>query len=92
MWLRRDFLRDRLKAEEEARIKAEQEAATQAEVERLKAEQESQSKQPQEETVWIPQSGSKYHSNSSCSGMNNPTEVTISEAQSRGYEPCKKCH
>ena len=83
---------ERLKAEEEARIKAEQEAATQAEVERLKAEQESQSKQPQEETVWIPQSGSKYHSNSSCSGMNNPTEVTISEAQSRGYEPCKKCH
>ena len=47
--------------------------------------------QPQEQMVWIPQSGSKYHSNSTCSGMENPTQVTISEAESRGYEPCKKC-
>lgn len=76
---------ERLKVEEEARIKAEQETTAQA-------EQETISQQQQEETVWIPQSGSKYHSNSSCSGMNNPTEVTLSEAQSRGYEPCKKCH
>lgn len=47
---------------------------------------------PQEEMVWIPASGSKYHSNSSCSGMNGPTQVTISEAQSMGYEPCKRCY
>lgn len=45
-----------------------------------------------EEMVWIPASGSKYHSRSSCSGMNDPTQVTISEAQSRGYTACKKCH
>ena len=46
----------------------------------------------QETMVWIPQSGSKYHSNPSCSGMNNPTQVTKSDAESRGYTPCKKCY
>lgn len=42
--------------------------------------------------VWIPKSGSKYHSRSSCSNMKNPTQVSKSEAISRGYEPCKKCY
>ncbi len=81
-------------AEEEARVKAEQEAAAQAQAEQEAANQANaqQAQQPQEQTVWIPQSGSKYHSNPSCSNMKNPTEVTISEAQSRGYEPCKKCY
>ena len=41
--------------------------------------------------VWIPNSGSKYHSHSSCSNMKNPSQVTKSEAENRGYEPCKKC-
>lgn len=54
---------------------------------------ESQTAGSQQGTmVWIPQSGSKYHSNPSCSGMNNPTQVSLSDAQSRGYEPCKKCY
>lgn len=73
-------------AEEEARLKAEEEA-------KLKEEQEEQqqtaTQEPQEEMVWIPSSGSKYHSNSSCSNMNNPRQVTLSEAQSMGYTPCK---
>lgn len=43
-------------------------------------------------TVWIPQSGSKYHSTPSCSGMKNPKKVTLSEAQRKGYTPCKRCH
>ena len=47
---------------------------------------------PQEEMVWIPSSGSKYHSNSGCSNMENPTQVTISEAEAMGYGPCKRCH
>lgn len=48
--------------------------------------------QKTERMVWIPtQGGSKYHSNSSCSGMNGPVEVTISEAEARGFEPCGKC-
>ena len=42
-------------------------------------------------TVWIPQSGSKYHKYSTCSGMEGATEVTLEEAESMGYEPCKKC-
>ena len=42
--------------------------------------------------VWIPNSGSKYHSRSNCSNMKNPAQVTKSEAISRGYEPCKKCY
>lgn len=42
--------------------------------------------------VWIPSSGSKYHSSSSCSNMKNPTQVTKEEAEKLGYEPCKRCH
>lgn len=42
--------------------------------------------------VWVPQSGSKYHSTSSCSGMKNPSQITKAEAESRGYTPCKRCY
>lgn len=78
------------KAEEEARLKAEQDAKQKAE-EEAKA-QAAESQQPQEEMVWVPSSGSKYHSRSSCSGMKNPSEVTLSKAESMGYTPCKRCH
>lgn len=44
------------------------------------------------DSVWIPQSGSKYHRTASCSGMKNPSEVSKSQAISWGYEPCKKCY
>lgn len=82
-------------AEKEAQEQAEREAQEQAEIEAQEQAQQSQASanmDSQEQMVWIPQSGSKYHSNSSCSGMNNPRQVTISEAQSMGYEPCKKCY
>lgn len=47
----------------------------------------------QVEYVWIPQSGEgKYHSSSSCSSMKNPQKITLSEAEKRGLEPCKRCH
>lgn len=42
--------------------------------------------------VWIPQSGSRYHRNASCSGMNDPTQVTREEAEAMGYTPCKRCY
>lgn len=45
-----------------------------------------------ETMVWIPQSGSKYHSTSSCSNMKNPSQVSEKEAIDMGYEPCKRCH
>lgn len=86
---------EKARAEQEAAEKAaaEQAAAEQAAA-RAQAEQEAaaQTQQPQEQMVWISQSGSKYHSNSSCSNMKNPTQITISEAQDRGLEPCKKCY
>lgn len=47
---------------------------------------------PQESMVWIPKSGKKYHSNSNCSNMKNPSQVTVSQAISAGYTPCSKCY
>lgn len=41
--------------------------------------------------VWIPKTGSKYHSHSGCSNMKNPSQVTKTEAERRGYTACKKC-
>lgn len=55
-------------------------------------ETSSGSQTPKNEMVWIPRSGTKFHSNPGCSNMNNPTQVTRLEAESRGYEPCKKCY
>lgn len=52
----------------------------------------TQEPERQEEMVWIPRTGSKYHSRSSCSNMKNPSQVTLDEAIRRGYEPCKKCY
>jgi outer membrane biosynthesis protein TonB len=45
-----------------------------------------------EELVWIPQSGTKYHSRPNCSNMKDPTQVTKEEAEAAGYTPCKRCH
>ena len=42
--------------------------------------------------VWIPNSGKRYHSNSSCSGMKNPTKVTLQEAKELGYTACGTCY
>ncbi len=43
-------------------------------------------------TVWISNTGSKYHSRSSCSNMKNPSQVTLEDAKAMGYTACKKCH
>lgn len=58
------------------------------------------SEQPTEETteadqgpmVWVSYSGSKYHSNPSCSGMKGPTKMTLKQAQNMGKTPCSKCY
>lgn len=43
--------------------------------------------------VWIPtKGGKKYHSNSFCSNMNGPRQVTERDASAQGFTPCKKCH
>lgn len=49
--------------------------------------------EPVEQMVWIPTNGGKkYHSKSSCSGMKNPAQVSISSAKAQGFEACKKCN
>lgn len=45
----------------------------------------------EQDMVWIPQSGSKYHSSSGCSGMIDPSYVTKEYAESLGFTPCKRC-
>ena len=43
-------------------------------------------------TVWVSRTGTKYHADSSCSGMKNPSSMTKQEAESQGYSPCSKCY
>lgn len=42
-------------------------------------------------TVWVSRTGTKYHYVSTCSNMSNPIQMTFSQAQSKGYGPCKNC-
>ena len=44
------------------------------------------------EMVWIPRTGQRYHRKENCSGMKNPSYVTIEEAIRLGFTPCKKCY
>ena len=84
-----------LKAQEEARKAAEAQAAAEAEAQRQAAAQSESSSSYTEATagqVYIPQNGSKYHSNPNCSNMHNATAISLEEAKSRGYTPCKKCY
>lgn len=49
--------------------------------------------QPDEIMVWIPtKGGKKYHSKKSCSNMEDPEYVPLSEAVALGFEACKRCH
>lgn len=47
--------------------------------------------QSDDRKVWVTSSGKKYHYSSSCSNMNNPKSISISEARARGYTACEKC-
>lgn len=43
--------------------------------------------------VWVPvNGGTKYHSKSSCSNMENPIQVSIETAKANGYTACGRCH
>ena len=55
-------------------------------------EPEAEEKDTYQEMVWIPSSGSKYHSRSGCSGMKNPSQVSKENAIARGYSPCGRCY
>lgn len=42
---------------------------------------------------WVPRNGGKkYHSSSSCSGMDDPIYTTVDTATACGFDACKKCH
>lgn len=44
-----------------------------------------------EKTVYVSATGSKYHSKPDCGNMSSATEITLSEAQSRGLAACSRC-
>jgi len=44
------------------------------------------------EFVWIPRSGKRYHRWSTCSNMKNPRQVTVAEAEKKGFTPCLRCY
>lgn len=83
--------------EPETEATTEPEPTTQATTEATEPEPTTQpttkATEPEEEMVWIPtKGGSKYHRWSGCSNMDNPAEVTISQAKARGFTPCKRCY
>ncbi|MDE5780186.1 MAG: hypothetical protein K2I03_01730 [Lachnospiraceae bacterium] len=47
-----------------------------------------------EQLVWITATGSKYHSINNCGNTNpnNAYQMSLSDAQTAGYEPCKRCY
>lgn len=47
-----------------------------------------------EDQVWISATGSKYHRNNTCSGMNPDKAVQMSraDAEAKGLKPCKRCY
>lgn len=42
-------------------------------------------------SVWLPQSGARYHLVATCSGMQGPREATLDEAIAQGFTACKRC-
>lgn len=86
--------RAQAEAEEAARAQAEAEAAAQAEAEAEARRQSEQapSIQTNEQTVYITKTGEKYH-NSGCSSLRkSKIPISLSDAEARGYTPCKNCH
>ena len=41
--------------------------------------------------VWVSRTGKRYHNDPDCSGMNNPSQIPLSEAEARGLTPCGTC-
>lgn len=48
--------------------------------------------EPTEALVWVSENGNRYHSKSSCSGMIDPYQVPISQAEAMGRTPCQRCY
>lgn len=87
---------EKQKAEE---AKKQEELKKQAEQKKTEQQKQSSSKQANSsstkatgQNVYIPRTGKKYHSHSNCGNMKNPSLVSLSDAQGRGFTPCKKCY
>lgn len=80
------------KAEAEKQAKAKEQAAAKQKSSSSSSATAKSSTQ-NEATVYIASSGNgkKYHTRSTCSNMKGTTALTVSQAKSRGYTPCKKC-
>ncbi len=58
----------------------------------VRTKQETIYQEPQGDMVWIPQTGSKYHSHAGCSGTKSPAHVSRQKAIELGFTPCKRCY
>lgn len=58
-----------------------------------KQSEEKQSEKNTEEMVWLSETGSKYHNKPNCGNMNpdKARQVTKNQAESQGFDACKKC-
>ena len=80
-------------------VQQQEDSAPSNEPQQLESPVQSEEPQPEptpeptasETMVWIPNSGSKYHRIPGCSNMQNPSQVTKSQAESMGYTACKRC-
>ena len=79
--------------EEAAAKKAAEEQAAAKQQSSSQSSATAKSNTQSEATVYIASSGNgkKYHTRSTCSNMKGATALTVSQAKSRGYTPCKKC-
>ena len=81
-------------AEAEAAAKAQAEAEAKAQAEaaaRQKAEEEAAAAQRNEQTVYVTNSGKKYHREGCQYLKKSKIPISLSSAQSQGYTPCSKC-
>lgn len=44
------------------------------------------------EMVWVPSTGTKYHSKPTCCNMISPRQIPLEDAKNQGYAECKICH
>ncbi len=92
-------------AEEEAAQKAEEEAAAQQPTQQVDGSTVANGTESASALAvlqmgpttgspcWVPRNGgTKYHSNSGCSGMDDPIYTTVDTATACGFDACKRCH
>ncbi len=60
----------------------------------IEQSQQASAAQVQGPMVWITATGEKYHNKPNCGNSNPATsrQISLQEAQSRGYQPCQKCY